>query len=273
MARQYRSTEQTAIAWDLIRLTQSKLGGDLGITRGLGSYGGRGRDRTFVNLGRTIFDLIDDVGRATDGFEWWVDAERVWRVQSPVRWRNRSLDLTLDYGSTVSGVSRKTTTLYYTAVTLEGKDDETQPVTREVRPDERGRWETHLSENEVVLQSTLIERGDDLLAAAGVNLPYFKLTLVPEVLFANDLRIGDVCPLRLGQNDRLGDIGLVRIVEVDMSIDASGGERTVLGVESVSQTENLNAAVPARIAMMNRTDEVTLLSDLLVRLYDQAKRP
>lgn len=258
---------QEDIAWDLIEMTQAKLNGGLGITRATGDNLGRQRDRTFPHVSRTIFELIDDVGSATDGFEWWIDADLRWHSQTPVRWRDLRGTMVFDFGTTVLKVGRVSGNDFYSSAVHAG-DDETTPEFVEVESPVRGRWETYLSNRDIVKQSTLRERADTALDRAAQIVPFYRLTLTPGVLRGSNLQLGDVVPLRIDSPPRLDVISLVRVVEIELTITGDGDEQVRVGVETVGEglgdEPDLNA-VGNPFGSPQRVDQIRELGDLLAR--------
>lgn len=76
--------DQLDIAWNLIAYTQSA--GSLGITRGSATGSGVTRDLIWcVEDEAVVGDEIASMADADDGFDFWVDANKVWRTAYPRR--------------------------------------------------------------------------------------------------------------------------------------------------------------------------------------------
>jgi hypothetical protein len=270
MARQYQQVGQFDIGWDLIAMTQAKLDGNLGISRATDPAGawpsGRLRDRTFAEVSQTIADLVSDAGRATDGFEWWVDADRRWHAQTPMRWRDQTSELALVYGATIDAASRSGSGAYFSSATVEGDRKETVAESFERPSPIHGRWEIHERENDVKKQSTLRERADQYLDNANLEASFWKMDLTPGVYARSDIRLGDLVAFQVDFPPRLDLTGLVRIVEIDLTLTGDGAVDVVLGCQTVLADADQNGRTPSNALTINRVDEITGLSDTIARL-------
>lgn len=104
--RSYSSIEQQAIAWDLINWTQGKTNGNMGITRwGSEVSSGVTRNVTFKFWERRkILDVISEMSALDNGFDFFIDPNKVWKVKSP-SWGVTQTNIVFEYGKNVSGVS------------------------------------------------------------------------------------------------------------------------------------------------------------------------
>jgi len=285
--RRYEQVGQFDIAWDLIEMTQRKLSGDVGIVRAQGAPGngsdddgipapsaqpGRKRDRTFEDTSTTVSEMISEVGASVDGFDWWVDAERQWWAQTPMRWRDRTRHLALVYGSTVVSMKRGSSYSFFSSVTVEGDRKETSPDTFEVESPTHGRWEVHERISDVKLQSTIRERGDQYLASVGFESSFWQMELAPLVYERADIQLGDVCAFQVDFPPRLDLIGLVRVVDISTRVSAAGDVSVSLGCETVAVSEDQNGATPANGIAFRRIDEIDSLGDTIQRLASRIRR-
>lgn len=95
----FAEEDQLDIAWGLIAHTQSAS--SLGITRGSATASGIARSMVWcVEDEAVIGDAITDMASADDGFDFWIDAEKVWRTASPRR--GSSTAVVFDAGQNIS---------------------------------------------------------------------------------------------------------------------------------------------------------------------------
>jgi hypothetical protein len=287
MVRQYKQVGQYDMAWDLIDMTQKKLSGDMGIVRAQGAPGnggdddglpapsakpGRKRDRIFEDVSTTISELVTECGSSVDGFDWWIDADRQWWAQTPMRWRDRTQQLALVYGSTVHSIKRGSSYSFFSSVTVEGDRKETVPDTFETASPIHGRWEISERLSDVKKQSTVRERGDQYLASAGFESSFWQMELAPFVYERADIRLGDVCAFQIDFPPRLDLTGLVRIVDISVKVNGNGDVSVSLGCETVAVSEDQNGATPANGIQFRRIDEIDSLGDTIQRLATRIRR-
>lgn len=287
MVRQYEQVGQFDMAWDLIDMTQKKLSGDMGIVRAQGAPGnggdddglpapsakpGRKRDRIFEDVSTTVSELVTECGSTVDGFDWWVDAERQWWAQTPMRWRDRTQHLALVYGSTVHSIKRGSSYSFFSSVTVEGDRKETVPDTFETESPIHGRWEVTERLSDVKKQSAVRERGDQYLASAGFESSFWQMDLAPYVYERADIQIGDVCAFQVDFPPRLDLTGLVRIVDIVVKVTGSGEVKVSVGCETVAMSEDQNGATPANGIQFRRIDEIDSLGDTIQRLATRIRR-
>jgi len=264
----YRFTQvdQSAIAWQLIAHSQSKVGGNLGITRGLGATTGRLRDRAY-EFGKPIGEIIQELGEVIDGFDWEITPELVFNVYYPQRGNLMSAEM-LDWGGTIAGVSRTvTTTEYANVVRVTGRsqgaapeDPEEEPVelVGEVRTADdigtvpQGRWEKQIG-SDVVTQFGLADRADYELMIQTRLMPKYSLEYAlgrwngPQTLW-----LGDRPRVRV-RSGRLDVSTRHRVQQIDIDVDDNDVEtvRVDLGSTPISDTRRA-AKVESRLEGLER---------------------
>ncbi len=104
------ATDQFDIAWELIDYTQDKVDGDLGITRGPEADSGVLRDRTFPFWEQPfIGDEIVAMSELSDGFDFEIDAERVFHMYYPNKGAVKSIPLELGKNIATFGLQEDAT--------------------------------------------------------------------------------------------------------------------------------------------------------------------
>ena len=175
----FTQVPQAEIAWALINQSQSRPGGDLGITRG-NIPQDRPRDRLF-EAGQVVGGLIDGLSELIDGFDWEVTPELAFNVWHP--WRGTTKATVLDYGGTVATLDRRSASGDFANVVRAVGAEGTAPVTvvaDGASSDQRGLWETSVGDPDLLLQSTVADRAAGLLAERGTTRDVYTVELVPQ---------------------------------------------------------------------------------------------
>jgi hypothetical protein len=260
----YVQTDQDSIAADLYRLGTDGLTSSDGATPFTpGSYlplevhrvGASGADRPALSgvlrdrdyTGQTSTgQAILDLGACIGGFDVDVwpraDADGVdWlRIFYPAQGRDRA-DLVLDYGSTVSALTRSVNSADYSNLrrTLgAAPTDQAAPQmyaeawnadANDVGRVPVGVWQGVAQESDVSVQSTLEEKTAGDLERFGVLVPSYSVTLRPEFYVPGSPAIGDTVPLVV-RSGRLDVAGTVRVLGVTYAIGDDGSEDVSLEV-------------------------------------------
>lgn len=251
----WTQVDQAQIAWELLQQTQTRAGGDLGITRGVGVSTGVLRDRTY-EAGDTIGERLQQLSEVLDGFDWDITPSGQSALQLDIFYPSRGTDrgVTLTYGSSlVQTISREVAPGdYANAVRVTGDevgDNPPTPVEREAadladRPE--GRWDTTESTN-IKQQQALNERADWLLASSQVVQPSYRVRLAARAWSGPDhIWVGDTVLMRI-KSGRLQVDTPLRVEEIDISLDDQGEETVdlVVGADQVTLGE--------QVAQMRRT--------------------
>jgi hypothetical protein len=224
-------------AWTLVNYTQTKPNGDLGIVRGT-MPAGVDRQRT-LTIGTTIRDAINDFATDEQGFDWWVDVDKVFHVAKPRRGTDRSAELQWMAGGEIAELTRTNPTDEYASQVLAvGARNETRipdgaggetvyppppPQRVFVDPMPLGLWDTAISYSDTVTTASLLGKADYELANR-VNLrPYYKMTLGSGI-WAPPIGLGDVIMLRIQLPPRADIRVPVRIEEMEFAVTVDGGE-------------------------------------------------
>lgn len=104
----YTGQDQALIAWNLLQATQTRTGGDLGISRGIGQVTGIVRDRTY-EAGDKIGEQLQALSEVIDGFDWDInpagESAQTLDIYYPQRGTDRGV--VLEYGGLVDKVQRQ----------------------------------------------------------------------------------------------------------------------------------------------------------------------
>jgi hypothetical protein len=228
----YVQEDEASIAWQLVQATQSRPGGDLGITRGSGQTTGFLRDRLYT-AGKSVGESIAQLGELDGGFDWEIDPRLRLNIFNPQR--GRPTDVVLDYGGAVASFTRAFIPAEYAnAVRASAAADPRAPEYREVadiaiRPE--GRVELERGYPDILEQSTLAAKADFLLADASVLRPSYTLTLAagrypgPESLW-----LGDTCIVSI-RSGRLSEHTRQRVLEIvfEPGVDGEEAVRITVG--------------------------------------------
>lgn len=231
----WTATDQAEIAWQLISQTQSRAGGHLGISKGVGHPAGVLRDRTY-EAGDSIGERIQELSEVIDGFDWDIRPASASALALDI-WGARGADrgVVLEHGGLVRTVRREVAvTDYANSIRVTGDQTGPTPPTPQertatdiaTRPE--GRWDRALTAPGIVTTATLAERADWLLDDAQVVQPSYTLGLRaggwagPEHLW-----LGDTVLLVI-QSGRLAVAGVpLRVQELAFGLPDDGGPETV----------------------------------------------
>jgi hypothetical protein len=236
----WTGTDQAAIAWNLVNLTQSRTGGSLGITKGLNGFTAGGvantgvlRDRTY-QADQNIGKLLRQLSEVDNGFDMEIDASRKLQIYYPGR--GLSAGKALVYGSNVSGFKR---TFNYrnwsNAVGVSGgSGTATQyAATAGIATDPRGRVEARLALPSVT--QDLAARATSLLAERSKPVYTWSLTMRQGQWagFA-DVNVGDTCKLAVHRPPRFTNMVVnVRVHEISVVAGADGSEQVTMKAEQL----------------------------------------
>ena len=227
-AQTYTATDQAGIAWALVDYANTRIGGDVGITRGTGQTTGVNRDRNY-EAGKSIGEALDELGRVIGGFDWEVDPWLRLNVYSPSRGTIR--DFVAEYGSNVARVSRSVDPgSYANAVRSTGDTALTTAVTLNAatlatRPERR--FDLAVSDPDVKVQQTVQDRASAALAIAEVIQPSYTVTLRPGRWSPGDVWLGDVTKIVV-RSGRLDVNTSERVEEISVSVGDDGSETVEL---------------------------------------------
>lgn len=244
----FTQVDQAEIAWSLINMTQNRVGGSLGISRGSGLNTGRKRDRTY-EAGANLLDLITQLGQVIDGFDWEIDGYLRFNVFYPIRARTppSTAQFTLDWGGMVNELSRSWTSQNYANVVrgqgggrdVGGVQVFPTPVVKSasnIANAPEGRWETNLSWPDVSYQTTLDEHTDAELSRRNKRWAEITVGLRPGMWEGPEqLWIGDICQLVSPLRGRVAAAGMmtertVRIMALSLDLGDDGTGDVVMTV-------------------------------------------
>ena len=243
--REYTNLPQADIAWQLVTLGQSGLGGPLGITRGAQRATGVYRTE-LVEADTPIDTVLDRFQDYDDGFEWWIDPELRFQCAT---WRGIDKpSFPITAALTVHSIDRSVDTgLYANWVRLRGGRPEGASVDDEApfadrwaanlaaRPEGRiSRVETN---TDLVTQAQVDAAAAALLADSLAPPAAWTATLTPDRWAGPaDAWLGDRIPIVV-HDGCLDEQGTARIFQLDLDIDEDGNEtvKATLGQAETSQ--------------------------------------
>jgi len=227
----YGDVEQVDIAWDLINDTQSRVGGDLGISNASTATGVT-RDRLY-QVGDSVGDLITALSQVEAGFDWDIVPIspsalefRTWHEE-----RGVGRGEVLEYGGPVISAQRQVSaTDYANAIRLSGADT-TIPTEREaddLATAAQGRWDAIFADTSLTTQDALEGRAHYRLKYSQVVRPVWSVQLRRDYWRGPDhIWLGD--PVRLVvYSGRLQVDTILKVYEIGFTIDADGGEQIEL---------------------------------------------
>ena len=226
----YTAADQSTIAWGLISSTQAKVGGQLGITRGLGATTGVIRDRTAYEAGASIGSCLDQLSQVIDGFDYDFTPSSTSTALSfdlyyPSRGADRSV--VLDYGGRVASFTRQVDpSTFGNAVRASGAD--TLAAVRQEAPglatDPAGRWDFQFSDTSITVASTLQGKAAKALADGQYVAPSWTVTLPPGGWGGpTDFWLGDQVSLVV-RTGRLDVVESLRVMEMSLALDDNGSD-------------------------------------------------
>lgn len=261
--RNFVQKDQSLIAWTLLESQQSRTGGDLGITRGLGQSSGKLRDRAF-NFGDSVGDKLQELSEVIEGFDWDItptsDSAMQFDIWSPQRGVDRGEVLL--YGGNIGSVTRSVdSSEYANAVRLTGKQSDgsggVEPPPHEgvatdivTRPE--GRWDKLYAED-ITTTAGMADRRDWRLADAQIIQPSYTVTLQSGWWSGPDhIWLGDTVRLVI-MSGRLRVDTSVRVQEISVDIGDDGTEDVsmTLGYPRKNFTTKLKS-IDSRLAKLER---------------------
>lgn len=176
----WTATDQAELGWDLIQQTQTRIGGDLGISRGAGQTSGILRDRTY-EAGDSIGQRIQELSQVINGFDWDITPASPSSLAFDI-WTQRGADrgVVLEYGGLVAKVQRQVDPADYgNALRMTGADGLTA---QELEADDlagrpEGRWDVVVGDTDLTTQPALNDRAAWQLAQSELLQPTYTLTL------------------------------------------------------------------------------------------------
>lgn len=228
----FAAAEQSEIAWSLIDGTQTRAGGNLGISRGLIPATQQRRDRTYA-AGQFIGEKIEELSQVINGFDWDIEptsaSSLALNVYYPTRGADRSV--IVDYGGAFARGSRSIDPRDYANAGRYSGAEGTVAQVREA-PDlatlPEGRWDTQQGFTEITVQATLNERADAEHAASLTLIPSWTVKLKAGWWQGpGHVWIGDTVRLVV-MSGRLKTDTPLRVFELAADVGASGEEEITL---------------------------------------------
>lgn len=234
----WTATDQAEIAWQLLQQTQTRTGGNLGISKGGGNPTGISRDRTY-EVGDSIGERIQELSEVIDGFDWDISPKSssalALDVWSPQRGSDRGV--VLEYGGLVSKLRRDVTVSEYgNALRYTGKTDASPALTAQeleaadIGTAPQGRWDLVFGDDGLVTQAALNDRAAWQLAQSQVIRPTYSLTLRRGSWDGPDhIWVGDTVRLII-KSGRLDVDTSLRVYEIGVTLGESADETVEITV-------------------------------------------
>ena len=230
------------------------------------------RDRQYAaaaNLGK----LLDDLSAVEQGFDY--DVVPGWRYDGmnnfdvlrnfyPSQGIDRSGDLVLEYGSTVSTVDRTVNSTDYAnyerLVGSNASTDVPAPYSEQWNDDANditrvpfGLWMDVDNASDVTIQSTLDQQASGALRDKGLVLPSYTIGLRPDFYTEGLLNMGDTVPF-IVNSGRLNVFDAMRVVGLTFDIGDDGNENVglTLGRSRTTLTDLLRAGTADINALARR---------------------
>ena len=231
----FGGNEQTNIARALVDDTQAL--GSLGITHDT-TITGVMRERNY-EAGQNVGELIGNLGRTINGFEWDVSPAKVLRFFYPER--GNPVPVILEYGRDLAEVRRTVTSTKFANALRYSGNDEIAAVTRTLAPGPEGRFERQDGNPDVSQTATLNQQADGTFARVSQIRPAYRVTLVTGRWDPARLWLGDTVRL-LTRSGRLDVDTVLRIVGLVVELDEEEVEtvQLELGAREPSFAERLN---------------------------------
>lgn len=217
----FTATDQGAIVKALVDDTQAL--GTLRITFGNVTTGVV-RDRTY-DEGQTIGDLIGDLGRCINGFDWDVSPTRQLRIFYPAR--GNLVPWILEYGANVTGVRRTVQSSDFANAIRYSGADTIPATTRVVAPGVEGRFERQFGNPDIKLAATLGQAADAQIVTSSTIVPSYTVTMLPGSYDPARAWLGDTVRL-LVRSGRLDVDVSLRITGISLDVDDEGVETAEL---------------------------------------------
>lgn len=251
--------DQEDIGWQLIAATQGRINGNLGITRGTSQSTPVTRNLTF-EAGDSIGELIPQhLVEIWDGIEWEIDPGLVYRSYYPQR--GFVTDFLLDYGGSVSSVSRTVNTADYTnaVVFSGGGDTPPTPAARQTADvnagtAREGRWERAKGDTGFTQQAQVDGFADFVISIDQTVVPSYTLKLVPGMWDGPDhMWLGDRVNVVIKSGRLDVDVSL-RVLAMDFDIGDDGQETISATVGQLSHIEKYYRNAQSREHRLDRLE-------------------
>lgn len=224
----FEQIDKSDLTWALVSQTQAKPGGDLGITRGSTELTGAMTDREWTP-GLKVSDLIDQLAKELNGFDWEISPDLILNLWAPRR--ARKLDDQLDYGGSVSTLSRQFASSAYANVDRVSGDSSLDPVLRvdpAITTSPFGRWEQSFSFSDVKDATSLASFADMLYTRMSTQPLAYTVVLRQGVWpGVTDMGPGDIAHLAI-VSGRINEDRDMRITQVDLDLGDDGQEAVSL---------------------------------------------
>jgi hypothetical protein len=213
---------QEDVAWDLISFTQAKANGSLGITRGNTAQSTILYSNTWASVHRTkILVAINEVASRDGGFEWEIDANKLFRTYYPQR--GRLSDVVFEYAKNVPnfGVNEDAFDLT-NALDAIGKTGTIRPATDSASQLEYGLLEDSMNFDVVTATSLQAHADEELRVMSKPRITPNHSVALGDPLYGG-FDIGDTIRLR-------ADVGFItfdeskRIETITINVSKEGKE-------------------------------------------------
>lgn len=222
----FAAVDQAQIAAQLIRDAETR-GPPLGISTSGPINTAVLRDRTY-DVGANVGELIANLGRVQNGFDWDVSPDLRFRVWWPAR-GTQTVTFTAEYGRTVTDVRRTIASGEFANALRFSGDDGVPAVTRVITPGNEGRWEDQQGDTDLTTTKALNETADGAIVRASNLEPSYQLTLTPGIWSPGLVWLGDLVRIVI-RSGRLDVNTTSRVVAVSIDLGEDGQETVQLQV-------------------------------------------
>ncbi len=238
------STARSSIAWTMIKATQARPGGNLGISQGVLQDTSNALPSFTAQFGDYIGDDIDSLAQLDPPFEWEINpyglADLRFDVFSPSKGTDNGV--VLAYGDhRISQITRKadpSTFADCVYVTSSASVGGTKTLTAQHLEDPQigarleQRWDSVVGTQDQT-QETLNAHAAGLLQTLQVVIPAYEVTLRPGAWDGPDwLFLGDTVTLQISSG-RLAVNEKLRVVEMSFAISPDGIETLTLAIGAI----------------------------------------
>lgn len=223
---QFTQADQAAIVRQLITETQGL--GSLGIDVSGAANTGVKRDRTY-EVGAEVGDLIGNLGRVINGFDWDISPTLALRIWYPAR-GSTVPNFVAEHGRNVWALRRTVSSTDFANAIRYSGDEAIPAATRVVTPGPEGRWERQYGDPDIKTAATLAETADGAIFAVSTIEPSYAVTLRQGTWSPGLVWLGDVIRL-VARSGRLDVNTTSRVVGVEIDLGESGEEEVRLQLD------------------------------------------
>jgi len=226
----WNNVDQGTIAWEIVDLTNINTDAgnwDIGVDSSSLTTGVN-RDRLY-EPGQNVGQALQQLSEVINGFDYEIDANKIFRLFYPERGTEKSF--VLDLGGNVLQVSRTVSSSdYANSIRVNGGENEQGSApfhvttVADIATTPEGRFESQIGFPDITVATTLVERAEFELARRAVINPSYSLRIADNRWEGPDqVWLGDTVQLVI-KSGRLNVISDVRIRKFDIKLNQDGEE-------------------------------------------------